>query len=65
MAVFLRTATRIGVEMVCGSVVGGLVAWYAIGQTEQAIATGALIGAALGFVVGGPAREPVRETVQG
>jgi hypothetical protein len=64
-ATFLRAATRIGVEMVCGSVVGGLVAWYAVGQSEEAIAAGALIGAALGFVVGGPAREPVRETVNG
>ena len=56
---------RIGMEMVCGAVVGGLVAWYTVGQTEQAVAAGALIGSALGFVVGGPAREPVRETVQG
>jgi hypothetical protein len=65
MAFFLRSATRIGVEMVCGSVVGGLVAWYAVGQTEQAIMAGAMIGAALGFVVGGPAREPLQETVNG
>jgi hypothetical protein len=63
MTRFVRAATRIGVEMVCGSVVGGLVAWYTVGQTEQAIAAGALIGAALGFVVGGPAREPARETI--
>jgi hypothetical protein len=65
MASFLRAATRIVVEVTCGAVVGGLVAWCAVGTTEETVAIGALVGAALGFVVGGSKREPVRELATG
>lgn len=58
---WIRAAARIVMEVGCGAVVGGLVAWYAVGPTEESVAIGALIGAALGFVVGGPKHEPTRE----
>jgi hypothetical protein len=63
-ASFARSAARMVVEIACGAAVGGLVAWYALGSGEQtAIATGALLGGALGFVIGGPKRKPAREQV--
>ena len=49
-----KAAARMVVEGTCGAVVGGLVAWYAVGPTEEPVAIGALIGATLGFLVGGP-----------
>jgi hypothetical protein len=61
---FTRTAARMVVEIACGAAVGGLVAWYALGSGEQtAIATGALLGGALGFVIGGPKQKPAQEQV--
>ena len=56
-----RSATRMVVEMSCGAAVGGLVAWYAVSPAEETVAIGALLGAALGFVVGGPKRHSTRE----
>ncbi len=59
-----RTAARMVVEIACGAAVGGLVAWYTLGAGEQtAVATGALLGGALGFVIGGPKQKPAREQV--
>jgi hypothetical protein len=58
-----QAAARILVEVSCGAVVGALLAWFTIGTTEEVVALGALIGGALGFVVGGPKRQPVRELV--
>jgi hypothetical protein len=61
---FARTAARMVVEIACGAAVGGLVAWYTLGSGEQtAIATGALLGGALGFVIGGPKRKPAQEQI--
>jgi hypothetical protein len=60
VATWTRVAARMALEVTCGAVVGGLVAWYAVGPTEESVAIGALIGAALGFVVGGPKHEPAR-----
>jgi hypothetical protein len=65
MKVFLRATGRMLFEIGCGALVGGLVAWFAVDNTEQTVAIGALVGAALGFVVGGSKREPVRELAVG
>jgi hypothetical protein len=56
-----RSAVRILVEVGCGASVGALVAWYALGTAEEIVALGALLGGALGFVVGGPKRQPAGE----
>jgi hypothetical protein len=58
VATWTRAAARMVVEGTCGAVVGGLVAWYAVGPTEECVAIGALVGAALGFMVGGSKQEP-------
>jgi hypothetical protein len=61
VATWTRAAARIVMEGICGAVVGGLVAWYAVGPTEESVAIGALVGATLGFVLGGPKHEPARK----
>ena len=61
VATWTRAAARIVMEGTCGAVVGGLVAWYAVGPTEESVAIGALVGAALGFVVGGTKQESARK----
>jgi hypothetical protein len=65
MKAFLRATGRFLFEVGCGALVGGLVAWVAVDNTEQTVAIGALVGAALGFVVGGTKQEPVRELAVG
>jgi hypothetical protein len=56
-----RAVARMVVEGTCGAVVGGLVAWYAVDPTAESVAIGALVGAALGFVVGGTKQESARK----
>jgi hypothetical protein len=58
VATWARAAAWMVVEGTCGAVIGGLVAWYAFGPMEESVAIGALIGATLGFVVGGSKHEP-------
>ncbi len=64
MSVFLRATGRLLLEIGCGAIVGGMLAYFVVDNTERTVAIGALLGAAMGFVVGGPKREPVREPVQ-
>jgi hypothetical protein len=63
VATWARATARMVVEGTCGAVVGGLVAWYAVGTLEESVAIGALIGAILGFVIGGPRNEPAPKLV--
>jgi hypothetical protein len=65
MRTFLRATARLLVEISCGALLGGLLAWFAVDPAEQTVAIGALLGAAMGFVVGGPKREPARELAVG
>jgi hypothetical protein len=64
VATWTRAAARIVVEGTCGAAVGGLVAWYVVGPTEESVAIGVLVGAALGFVLGGSKHEPARKLAE-
>jgi hypothetical protein len=55
-----RMVLRVLTEVVCGSLAGALIGWYAVGP-DQAIAIGAAAGAALGLVSGSLARTSPRE----
>jgi hypothetical protein len=48
-------------EVLCGALVGALVCWSITGAVDDYTALGALVGAALGFVAGGPKPQPARE----
>jgi hypothetical protein len=58
-------AWRLGLEVVCGALVGCLLGAAAMWQTPagpECVVVGLLAGAAAGFVVGGGGREPVRQS---
>jgi hypothetical protein len=61
VANWTRVSARMVVEATCGAVVGGLMAWYTVGPTEECVAIGALIGATLGFLVNGSKHEPAHK----
>jgi hypothetical protein len=55
-----RRVVRVLTEVVCGSLAGALIGWYAVGP-QEAIAVGAAAGAALGLVSGVLTRIPPTE----
>lgn len=61
MGSFVRATTRLLFEVGCGALVGGLVGYSAFDANERMIAYAALVGGAIGFVVGGPKRRPPQE----